>query len=145
MKLDRAREVVAYQTPKIADLDAKLEQIDLAGRVLDQGWDAWQPDPNAPAYRSTPLPRGALSKDALKVLRQAGRPMTSKEVASAIFRSHGFPLPPPAMLGDIAVRVTTNLVRKEGSVVKRERRAGGHVWSLIPLEEIRRNLRLTKI
>lgn len=142
-KLVRAQAQVDHQTAKIAGLEVRLERVAQAAKVLDEGWEAWRPDPNAPAYRATPLPRGALSKGALTVLRRAGRPMTSKEITVAIFEFYGFPCPPPATLGVIAVRVTGNLARKsEGPnrIVRRERHWGGHVWSIILLSEIRSNI-----
>ena len=98
-KLAAAQAVVEHQARKIAMIDDHLASIDQAGRVLDKGWDAWQPDAGARAYRSTPLPHGALSIGARRVMRLAQRPMHTTEITTAVFRYYGFPTPTPGDVG----------------------------------------------
>ena len=147
-KLTAAQAVVEHQARKIAVIDDHLAAIDLAGRVLDHGWDAWRPDPDRKAYRATPLPRGALSSGALRVLRLAKQPMHSHDIALAIFRAYGFPPPPPTMLGVVAGQITNNLRLAEDKHLVRADRSTkrNHLWSLVPLDELRVHLlNITKV
>ena len=126
----------------IADeLDAAQNKVRLLVQAID-AVDAtlklFQPDMEIGIVRVRPTPRrhtafrGESSRMILNMLREAGGPMTTRDIVLAVMTARGLNVTDKPMAETMRMRVSSSLrgMRERGSVTSSEGRGASILWTL---------------
>lgn len=114
-RIDGEIQMRRYQ---IARLEMEMAHIDAVIRMFRPGYDISKIATRRTIKRSkTGTARGSGVREALTILREAGEPLTSRDIAERILAKRG-----EALCPDIAARIANNIHgtlsrRKDGAVV----------------------------
>ena len=113
-------------------LTAELEHIDASIRIFNSDIDvtAIRSKPFPPPHRAT---TGEVTSTVFDVLREAGSPVSSREIAVQLMQNRGLNIEDPMLLAVMTKRVGACLRNnRQKGFVRAIARAGDQGWELLP-------------
>ncbi|HEY4255819.1 MAG TPA: hypothetical protein VGM66_01225 [Candidatus Udaeobacter sp.] len=100
-------------------------------KIVSPDFDVSTIKPKKP-YRVNPwFERGEVFREALAVLREAGKPLSQTDIVRHMLAKRGVPEPSPAALKDMRNAIHATLPRYEGKVIKSTGKREARRWSLL--------------
>lgn len=108
----------------------RLGHVRAVIEIVSPDFDVSTIQPKKP-YRANPwFERGEIFREALTVLREAGKPLSQTDIVRRMLAKRGVPEPSPAALRDMRNALHGTLPRYEGKVIKSTGQREARRWSI---------------
>jgi hypothetical protein len=118
LKADRAKLAAEHsdREARVEHLQTVMAAIATVAKYVQPDWNGAEVKPIRPLRRVTPLPHGEVVQSAYRVLRQATRKLTTREIIRQIAETHQIDVSDPILHDRLRDTITTTLAKMTDDV-----------------------------